>query len=126
MREYAKDRQQWQRLVADIFSSATEQILATLLTLLGKRRSTHQKPNAAETPSLLESTTNQDAFPSNADKDSDTYTTEPNKKRRKTTPTNKHKRVRTELQTQANKRSRVQLSNQDAEAQANPDQQMDE
>ena len=89
-------------------------------------RRTHQKSNAAETPSLLESTTNQDAFPSNADKDSDTYTTEPNKKRRKTTPTNKHKRVRTELQTQANKRSRVQLSNQDAEAQANPDQQMDE
>ena len=73
LREYAKDRQQWQWLVADIFSSATEQILATLLTLLGKRRSTHQKPNAAETPSLLESTTNQDAFLPNADKDSDIH-----------------------------------------------------
>ncbi len=115
LRTYAKDRKQWQLLVADIFTKAKDEILATLQTLLGKRKKNSQIPEAAETPHTLESSTNQEEEPFDDENDSDTYITEPNKKRRKLKLTNKHKRVRTELH-QSNKRSRIQPSRPEAES----------
>ena len=111
MRKIAQDRSKWQSIVKTLHQSAIEHILATHALSLGKRkRNAPQQPAAQEltttdnNPGPLNITVTQ-AETNEDNSNSDTYITEPNKKRRKRTI---NKRVRTDDQIpEHNKRSRT-------------------
>ncbi len=111
MRKVARNRKNWCKIVAELHDKYVELLMATLTILLGKRRRSNTHNEAVTSTESRNTdppeTRNNQEQNSNNDSYSDTYITEPNKKRRKQSTT---KRVRSESPNESKKRSRKNIT----------------